>query len=225
MEIIKKIEVRSNEAKYILNMKVKSGGSFVEATLTQMGKIYRLTANQYLFPCISMIRIYGEMSKVKDAMQKHIKDFEKVLHGSTNNLEKINTPVQAVYELRVGNPIIGEMVSLLEMYDYLSTLLWLANNLNLFKKDRHKYFRAVSNNKKRILSIFKITLSLVRNDDKMKLVTISQYLNKDEAFLKVADLLGEIKPALLYSALNIEAFPRFKAEERNIMIQKLKLMS
>ncbi len=225
MEIIKKVEVHSREAQHLLDKRIKSGGSFVEAALTQMGKLYRLAIEQYLYPYIALIRIYGEMAHAREAMEKLISDFEQVLNMDPASSNRIKTSVKSSYEMRIGNPIVGEMVYLLELYDRLSTLLWLANNLNLFKKgDRHKYFRAVSKNSARVMGVFKITLAFVREDDKMRLATISQYVNQEPAYLSQAAQLGDIKPALLFNALSIDAFPRFKAEERNLMRYKLKQM-
>ena len=226
MEIIKKIDIRSAEAKHLFDRRVKNGGSFVEAALTQMGKVYRLAIQQYLYPYVALLRVYGEISKAKDAMEKLIRDFEKILDNPKAGLANLSTSIKSTHEIRIGNPVVGEMVYLLELYDRLSTLLWLANNLHLFGKgDRTKYFRAVSNNTKRVMSVLKITLALVREDEKMKLATIDQYLNHDETYLKAAEILGEIKPAVLFSALSIDAFPRFRADERNLMIHKLKKMS
>lgn len=221
MEIIKKIEIRSTQARFLMERKMKNGGSFVVAALVQVGQVYRLAKQEYLYPYILLLNISAQISKVREVMQKIIKDFEKALVSRKIDSSKFEAPVKETYEVRIGNPLIGEIVNLIEQYDRLSLLLCLTNNLNLFRGEQHFYI-AANKNSRRVLEVFKNCLGISRKQTKMKSVTISHYLQNDSAYLEIKDVMGEIRPAVLFSALNLAELPKLRAERRNIIFEQLR---
>ncbi len=222
MEIIKKFEIKSSEARYLMNKKMKGGSIYIVAALIQLSRLYHLAGKEYLYPYIALIKICGEMSKARSTMEKLIHDFNKVLKKYQKEGDQLINRVRAAYELRIDNPIAGELVNLIELFDELSCLLWTTNNLNLFQEGRYRYFKAVDQNSKRILGILRLIFALGK--DTGKTTTILEYLDNDAAYQEARKSLGIVKPALLFSALHIEALPRFTAKRRNIILKKLKKM-
>lgn len=224
MEISKKIVVRSRQTKSIMDIKLKNGASFIETAMTQLGMIYRLAAKEFLYPYLSLIKIYGEVFKARETMQRLISDFERLLVSHKVDFKNVESGTQTIYKMRIGNPVVGEIVYLLELYDWLNFLLRLTHNLNLFNKNQHQYFLAVSKNTNRVMAIFKMCLALSRQNKTMQQVSITQYLENDPVYLQYQEQMGDANPSLLYSALNIESLPRFPAQRRNIILEKLKKM-
>lgn len=223
MEIIKKIEIKSYEADHLLSKKMNNGGRLFIAAITQLSRIYYLARQELLYPYIALIKLYGEMDKAKCTMEKLIRDFEKVLKGFDKDGTLLVSRIRSTHQIRIDNPLAGELTSLIQLFDHLSCLLWIANNLNLFREYRFRYFKAVDQNSKRILNILRLIFALGKGKDTE--VTITHYLNGDPAYLTLKDTLGEVKPALLYSALNLELLPRFSTQKRNIIIFRLKEMA
>lgn len=222
MEIVKQIDVRSADAKWIFEQKINSGVPVVTIAVIKLSKVYELSIKQCLYACMAMSGLVEKIYKVKTKMLKLIEDFETLIDAQKIKIEKIDIKVLGVYELHVSDPIVGDLINILEVYDRLSCILSIANRLNVFKGNRHKYFKAVNNNRGRIYSILLDILDI--NLSELSTVSLTQYLNKEEAYLKASKTQGEVRPASLYAVLNMDIFPRHHAAIRNTILSKLKQM-
>lgn len=222
MKIKKKVEIRSPDAKWILEKKLNTNASMVTIAIIKVSKIYELVGNQYLYAYIVLSNLLEKIYKAKTKMLKLVGDFEKLILDNKIDLKSFDIDVLNTYEMHASDPVTVELISMLEIYDRLSCLLIIANRLNVFKKGRHKFFRAVSNNRGRMYTIFLEILNI----DLVKLppVSIMQYLNNEDAYKEASKTMGKVKPAVFFAAFDLDMFPRLPATERNTIIHKLKHM-
>lgn len=222
MKINKNIEIHAQHTKWIFEKKLKNGSSAIQITMIKLSKIFEYACQEKLYAYIVLSQLFEPMYKVKKIMLKLLADFEKLIKDQNVDLDAIEFESKGFYQIQIGSPIVGEMANLLELHDRLNCLLWAMNKLNLFKKDGHKFFRAISKNQHRIYSIMMQILSVNEND--LKTVSINQYLNNEEAYQQASKKLGIVSPAELFAALSIEMFPRLPPATRNRVIHKLKHM-
>lgn len=220
MEIKKIVELRSPDGQWVLEKKLNSGASCIEVTLMKLSKIYELAAkNQALYAYTSLSRLVGLMEKTKHSLNQLINEFEIVILQQKVDISKIRVTEGKLYEVRIGQHICAELITLIEMYDHLNCLIKIADKLNLFKKRAH-FFKTLSRNHRRIMGV----IARIMKFDEVKIakVSIAQYLERADEYFKVAQTLGEIKPKMLHAALHIDMLPRLSTKARNIIMNKLK---
>ena len=222
MEIRKKIDVHSPDTKWIMDQKLKNGQTLVKGAAIKLIHIYDMASEQYVYAYMTLSQLLAQIYKVKGTMQKLVGDFESLLASNQIKLSDFSFPVKKTYELQIGIPLVAELMGLLEIFDKLNCLLSVANKLNLFRKGHQHYYRAITKNRGRIHGVFVSILEV--NFQKLKTVTIEQYLNKDSAYLQAAETMGIIRPAALFGALNIGVFPWLPTRARNTVFHRLKHM-
>lgn len=222
MEIKRIMNVYTPEAQWMLEKRMRNGVLLIEGVLIKLSRVYDLARKQQsLYAYINLSRVLGMIYRIRASMDKLTDRFEKIIVESKFDLAKAETPVVGTRTLRVGVILGAELCTLIESYDRFNLLIRIADKMNLFKSRSH-WFGTQNRVHRKIVTLFNHILAM--DESRLSQVSIGQYLEKTEIYQEVAKSLGEVNPGALYAAINVDMFPRLPAQDRNLIVNKLKQM-
>ncbi len=222
MEIVRKVQVHSPDAKWLLEKKLSNGKPWINITMLKISKLYNLAGQkQCLYAYITLSNFLGELHKIKRRLEKLSNQFEERIKEAKLDLSNIEVPIKGVYELRIGTAPGAELIAVIEAYDHLHCLISIIDKFNLFK-EHYKFFKSLHRNRSPIIDLIARLLKV--DQKRIAEISITDFLNKTESYLNAAKVLGEVQPAVLFAALNLELLPKLPPSKRNLITYKLKHM-
>lgn len=220
MEIKKKIEIRSVNAKWFLEKKFSKNQPWIQIILVKISRLYKLASQkESIYAYMALSNVLQQISMVKNDLLKLNNEFEKLFTENKVDKSSFEMGNKQIYELRIGVSLSNELISLIELFDCVLCNLTLASKINLCK-NRFKSFKKMSRNHEKIVGIFNTILLL--KEKEFAEISIENYLNNDQVYLDASKIFGEITPAVLNAALSIDMFPRLASDRFDYILSKLK---
>lgn len=213
MQIEKSILLYANESVFLFkkaNVGKKNPKSMLESCIQKISLLLSAARKERVYPLCYLVTIKQKMHAAQHVILNGIEEYSVLLE--TQNV-KINhfafKPIDTI-EIVFGNPLVYQLMQLVEQFDYLFRLLSLARNTSLLMGE--EYFQKKDFYVKQLQTIF---MDIFNHKLEFPVITIEDYL-QDKFDVNVAvTAVGEIDLSLLHLALKLNFLPYLEKEKLN----------
>lgn len=205
MQIEHKLKIYSNEA-YLVVKKITVGKkrrNLFDAAVRKIGVLLHLAKMEQVYPLCKLIEIKQQMDEIQLNIETATKKIEQQLADKKISLEEFNFTVKDEVIVTFGNPLIYQLVKLLEQFDRLICLLSLAKNTGISLSNR-LYF---TEKDKYQQLLFRWLSSIVQYSIKdVPRIKIDDVIKKKDSYLAAIEKRGAINEEELFAALKPNAY-------------------
>lgn len=205
MQIEKTIPLYANESVFLFkkaNVGKKNPKSMLESCIQKISLLLSAARKEQIYPLCYLVTIKQKMHAAQQTILSGIEEYSVLLETQNVKIHHFSfTPIDTI-EVMFGNPVVYQLIQLVEQFDYLFRLLSLARNTSLLVGDH--YFQKKDFYVKQLQTIF---MDIFHQKLNFPSVTIEDYLHDKSE--------GEVDLSMLHLALKLNFLPYLEKEKIN----------